>query len=296
MLEYAFKEVKKIMNEEIKEEKIDLKESLQQARKLCPSMSQYMYMLTDYVATYLDRPLSVKEFFLKFYVVVYIIDGCDFFYHPITDIKFPKEICINKDEILNQVPYFPHIISKITPQEYSSEFNEIFKEKFKRNLPKPPKNNFRTKLLFKPELDDYPEFIIAAVEWWAERINKPLFLFDPRLPLELAYFQNQMIQKAKRASYYQAPERHIQYFKEVLSFDLYITTVMKGKPYKLGGDYDLDDMLKRACSCIGTRIIVPWHTIMSISSVNESVKVYFNGEWQIIYDKKSSPRNIRIKS
>lgn len=139
----------------MKEEMVNLKESLKNVRKLCPEMSDDMYILTDYIADNMDESVIPLKAVIT---IVCVMDDIQKSRNGFGK-EFPEILKERKDSILNEFLKIPQVIEYITSENFFKEFKNIWDEMLK---------NYDNE-------ETYPKYVKVAVDWWTDAIILPKF-------------------------------------------------------------------------------------------------------------------------
>ena len=142
----------------------NVREKLSQSRKMCEGMSERAYLLADYMSE-----IAASDTITPFGLVACLSRAIeDTYQERWREGTKKQELCLSLLEdakrIRNQAVNIPQIIDVIADEDFAEEFRAICKEKFDFNPPKygTPK-----------QLEEYPEYVKVAVNWWANAIFFP---------------------------------------------------------------------------------------------------------------------------
>lgn len=140
----------------------NVREKLSKSRELCEGMSERAYLLADYISEI--APDSITPFGLVQCLSRAIEDTYQDRWRKIIKKELIMSFSLNSKKIRNQAVNIPQIIDVIGDKDFAEEFRTICKEQFNFN---PPKYGTQK------QLEDYPEYVKVAVNWWAKAILFP---------------------------------------------------------------------------------------------------------------------------
>ncbi len=250
----------------------NVREKLSQSRKMCEGMSERAYLLADYMSE-----IAASDTITPFGLVACLSRAIeDTYQERWREGTKKQELCLSLLEdakrIRNQAVNIPQIIDVIADEDFAEEFRAICKEKFDFNPPKygTPK-----------QLEEYPEYVKVAVNWWANAI------FFPKLDTPGAAvptFLVQIIEEEVGVKSYSNEE--LLNFKTTLADEI-MEDINAWGVCNLSVDYHPCDALEVA----GKKIDVhqafgyPLRTSMSIWKHEVEVKVGDGGKFKTLWTK-----------
>lgn len=141
----------------------NVREKLSKCRETCVDMSERAYLLADYMSEIVSDTITPSE------LAMCLSRAIEDTYQERWRNFAKKEelrlnLCSDSERIRNQAENIPQIIDVIADEDFSKEFRAICKEKFNFN---PPKYGTLKKL------EEFPEYVKVAVDWWADAILCP---------------------------------------------------------------------------------------------------------------------------
>ena len=141
----------------MQEPTMNMKKKLGNARVLCPGMSDYMYMLTDYIAKNTLGKRTPSEAAMRCqYIRRDLVYGRNSF-----GGKFPKRIRRNRQALLDEFRQIPAVIDAVADADFASQFH-IEWEKCRLDVVPLKKID---------PGDELPAYIKVAVDWWENAIT-----------------------------------------------------------------------------------------------------------------------------
>lgn len=138
----------------------NVREKLSKCRELCSDMSERAYLLADYMSEI--SPDTITPSGLVECLSRAIEDTYQERWREGTKKQeLRRSLLLDSERIRNQAVNIPQIIDVIADKAFAEEFREICKEQLDFNPPKygTPK-----------QLEEYPEYVKVAVDWWASAI------------------------------------------------------------------------------------------------------------------------------
>lgn len=244
----------------------NVREKLANARKLCPGMSNDFYILTDYMAANSnDELVPMGIVILSVCVRNDLERGRNGFGR-----SFPKELANRRTFVKDEIQWIPQLIDAISDEEFAEELRQEWKKAFKV-VPPRRVNTKAVNTDFK-----YPEYVNAAIDWWANAIISPKFDNGEELPDFLSFLM------AGFAKEYTAEE--IKTFKEALAKGI-MDEMSKFGTCTLSVDYHPCMILADAGNLIGVNDLTgyPCKTSMSISEKEVCVWAGYAANGEIIW-------------
>ncbi len=236
----------------------NIREKLANARDLCPGMSSDFYILTDYMSENTNDELVPMGMMLLIVCVQNDIEtGRNGF-----GKDFPEELAQRRNFVKDEIQLIPQLIDTIADEEFATEFRMYWKEWFD------------TKAV---ETDtEYPAYIKAAIDWWANAIISLKFDNGEALPALFAFLM------AGAAKGYTPAE--IKTFKEALANGIQDEMSKYGRCI-LSVDYHPCIVLANAGNLIGVNDMTgyPYKTCMYISEEEVSVRTRYSASREVIW-------------
>lgn len=223
-----------------------VKEKFSNARKTCVGMSEEVYALTDYISVVANDKLVPRGLVTCFICVLDDIEKGKCGFANKTEIP---EIFIKRKELVKaQFPYLIQVVDEIADEDFAEEFRIHCKAFLGFNPPK------RVNV----EMDEkYPDYVKAAVDWWANAILSPKLDNGEEMPAMMT----SLISRSAKS--YTAEQ--IKLFKDTLAEG--IMEKMKERPVcEISVDYHPCLILAEAGQKIGVPDMLgyPWKTDMQI--------------------------------
>ena len=244
----------------------NIREKLENARELCPGMSKDFYLLTDYMSENTNDELVPRGIVM---LSVCVRDDLEKGRNGFGK-DFPEELAQRRNFVKDEVQWIPQLVDAIADEEFAEEFRMHWKECFGSVPPK----RVNTKAV---EMDtQYPEYIKAAIDWWANAIVSPKFDNGEALP---AFFSFLMAGAAKEYT-----PAEIKTFKEALANGI-LDEMSKHSRCTLDVDYHPCRVLASAGNLIGVPDMTgyPCKTYMSVSEKEVSVCAGYGASREVIW-------------
>lgn len=244
----------------------NIREKLANARELCPGMSRDFYILTDYMSKKTNDELVPMEMItLSVCVQNDIQTGRNGL-----EGELPEELAQRRNFVLYEIQWIPQLVDAIADEEFATEFRMHWKECIGTVPPK----RVDTKAV---ETDtEYPAYVKAAIDWWANAIVSPKFDNGEALPALFAFLM------AGAAKEYTPAE--IKTFKEALAKGIQDEMSKYGR-CNLSVDYHPCRVLARAGNLIGVNDMIgyPGKTDMYVSEEKVSVRAGYGAPVEVIW-------------
>ena len=244
----------------------NIREKLANARELCPGMSRDFYILTDYMSENTnDELVPMGMMMLSVCVQNDIETGRNGFGQD-----FPEELAQRRNFVKDEIQWLPQLVAAIADDEVATEFRMHWKECFGTVPPK----RVDTKAV---ETDtQYPDYVKAAIDWWANAIVSPKFDNGEALPPMLAFLM------AGAAKEYTPAE--IKTFKEALAKGIQDEMSKFGR-CNLSVDYHPCRVLASAGNLIGVNDMTgyPCKTSMYVSEEEVCVSAGYGAPREVIW-------------
>ena len=244
----------------------NIREKLANAKELCPGMSRDFYILTDYMSENTnDELVPLGMMMLSVCVRDDLEKGRNGF-----GKDFPEELAQRRNFVKDEIQWIPQLVDAIADEAFATEFRMHWKKCFGTVPPK----RVDTKAV---ETDtEYPAYIKAAIDWWANAIISPKFDNGEELPALLAFLM------AGAAKEYTPAE--IKTFKEALAKGIMDEMSMSGR-CDLDVDYHPCQVLANAGNLIGVPDMTgyPCKTSMYISEKEVSVCAGYGAPRKVIW-------------
>lgn len=236
----------------------NLREKLTNARELCPGMSKDFYLLTDY--------MSVTDYMSEYIngeiVPMGIVMLSDYFLEGLNGrndfgLSLPQELANRRGFVKDEIQWIPQLIDAIAEEEFAAQVRQAWKEIFGSV---PPKRVDTTAV----DTDTtYPNYVKAAIDWWANAIVSPKFDNGEALSEFFSFFMSRVTKEYTPAE--------IKTFKETLAKGIMDEMSMHGR-CDLDVGYYPCRVLANAGNLIGVNNMYgyPCQTHMSVS-VNEVI-------------------------
>ena len=254
----------------------NLKEKLKNVRTTCPGLSEDLYIITDYMSKVINTPTTVNGLAITLVGIMDDINNgkCGFS----KKVIIPKEFILRKNQVLAQLPNVIQVIDEICEEQFANNFRSICRDVLGFNPPK------RTNATLE---EIYPDYVEAAVNWWANAIQTTNFDMGEEVPMAIFNLLNSN-KKEKTAE-------EIKIFKERLAKN--INNQIKQLGYcTLNVDYAPDQILNDAGSLIGLEMFdYPIKTHMNINKEKVEVSSGYGAPYQTIWESKNlqdNPRHI----
>lgn len=247
----------------------NVRKKLSKCREVCENMSERAYLLADYMSEIVPDTVTPSE--LAACLLKAIEDTKQERWRKFTkNQELRLSLITDSERIRNQAENIPQIIDVIAEEDFAEEFRAICKEKFNFNPPKygTPKN-----------LDEFPEYVKVAVDWWADAILCPkLDTSGSSVPSSLA----SIIEAEVGVKSYSTEELLI--FKITLADEI-MECINAWGVCKLSVDYHPCDSLERAGKKFGVHQAFgyPLRTSMSIFEYEVKVRVGDAGKFKTLW-------------
>jgi hypothetical protein len=141
----------------------EMRKRLSDTRTKCPGMSEEVYQLADYLAKHINEEIVPRGVVI---ILICTMDDinkgrCGF---GGGDCSFPDYFIEHKSQVLAQACYILQIIDEVTDAEFANDVRTECKNTFHWNVPK------RVSV---SDDNEYPAYVTAAIDWWAEAIQHP---------------------------------------------------------------------------------------------------------------------------
>ncbi len=227
-----------------------IKEKLMSARVCCPGFSNDMYALTDRVACVVEN--DAKPFDLVSFLVL------------LESLLYDSK----QYNILDQVELFPQVVDMITDENYSREFRTYFRTIFGKEPQSMRKSKSST--------NEYPEYVMVAVNWWANILSSDNNIFPGVNNTSLLALMNNLSKKDNA--------KDMTLFKEALA-EAIMNKMSTSDICRLEVDYSPCKILREAGDKVGlSEFSYPFKTFMAIRV--DEVVVTRNGKQEILYQIK----------
>ena len=226
------------------------------ARELCVGMSDEIYALTDYISVVANDSLVPMGLVTCFICVLDDIEKgrCGF----AKKAEFPEIFIKRKELIKAQFPYLIQVVDEIADEDFSEEFRRHCKAFLGFN---PPKR-------INVEVDvKYPDYVKAAVDWWANAILSPKLDNGEEMPA--------MLTRLISGSAKSYTEEQIKLFKDTLAEGI-MEKMKERSVCEISVDYHPCLILAEAGQKIGVPDMLgyPWKTDMQIQENHVKVAGY----------------------
>lgn len=236
-----------------------VKRRFSKARELCVGMSEEIYVLTDYISVVTNDSLVPKGLVTCFACVLDDIEKGRCGFANKTEIP---EIFIKRKELVKaQFPYLVQVVDVIADEDFAEEFRILCKAFLGFNPPK------RTDA----KVDEkYPDYVKAAVDWWANAILSPKLDNGEELPAMLT-----SLISGSAKSY---TEEQIKLFKDTLAEGI-MEKMKERSVCEISVDYHPCLILAEAGEKIGVPNMTgyPWKTDMRVEENLVRVAGYGEG-------------------
>ena len=247
----------------------NVKEKFSKARETCVGMSEEIYALTDYISVVANDSLVPMGLAICFVCVRDDIEKgrCGFG----VKAEFPEIFINRKAQVEAQFNYLVQVVDAIADEKFASKFREICKTYLGAN---PPKR-------VNAEVDKkYPDYVKAAVDWWANAILSPKLDNGEEMPAMLTSFIS-----GSAKSY---TEEQIKLFKDTLAEG--IMNEMKERSFcEISVDYHPCLILAEAGQKIGVPDMIgyPWKTDMRVEENLVKVAAGYGESYKTIWSRNS---------
>lgn len=250
----------------------DVRKKLANARTACPNMHEEIYLLADYMSTVANDQLVPTGMAVCLTMVIEDLKRGKSGFAVSENEELPEYLIKNKAQILVQAMMFPQIIDAIADEAFAEEFRAILKEVYKWDIPKkvtPSDDNF-----------DFPPYVKATVDWWANAICNPKFdNGDDSEAGGMASFLAMLLGNSGE----QLSQDSISAFKKHLGESL-IKEFEYRDSIDLSVDYAPCSTLASAAEKAGVDTNkFPWKTFMCISKTEVSVRAGYGAKFEKIW-------------
>ncbi len=259
----------------------NVKKKLSQSKEKCPGLNEEVYMLTDYIENIIGDECEPLDM-----LVCLVLSLADVRRGRSGFVSYEyKELPIQMEErraqILAQAVYFPQIVDAVFSESFAKEFRIICKTKLGYDPPK------REKIYdpYEHIEGNYPEYVIVAVNWWANAIRHPKFDNGNNDASEIkTRMLTQMVNAKSKITQWQ-----IEKFKQTLAKKI-LQIIENSQKQKciISVEYEPDDTLYASAKEAGIKETesFPWITHMTITPKKVSVSEGYNAEWKTIWSKE----------
>lgn len=246
----------------------NLKESFSNARSILTGMSNDFYIMTDYISENIEDSLGPRGMMAVAIGVFADLTGEE---DRGLGGEMPEIMKERKGIIIQELQWLPQFIELIADEDFTEDIKWMWKDCFKYT---PPKKMMTDSIKTSCE---YPEYIISAVDWWANAITAPKFDNGEDMPMIVLYLTSGRVKKY-------TPDE-IKIFKDSLAEEI------KNKLEEDGSciiEVEWDepcDILHEAGKMIGVpaQIGYPWDTQMKIDAKNVSVSAGKGASWEVLW-------------
>lgn len=247
----------------------NVREELSKAREKCVGMSEEVYAVTDYMSTVASDSLYPEGLAICLALVMDDIQRGKSGFATCPNMELPQYLREHKNQVLDQMPYVLQVIDEIAEPEFADEVRSICKQVLNWNPSKRVKVDLD---------DDYPEYIKAAVDWWATAISSPKHDNGVDMP----YMLMQIISGSGK-SY---SEDEMRLFKTTLAEGIIHEVKEYGK-CTLGVDYQPCCLLFEAGEKMGVSSVAgwPWKTTMFIDENEVRVSAGYGAGYKTLWTK-----------
>lgn len=258
----------------------NVKEKLSRSREVCPGLSDEVYALADYMSKSANDELNPEGMSMCLFLCLDDIKKGRNGFACAESEELPEFLIKHKAQVLSQAVYIPQIIDAIADEDFANEFRKICKEVLHFD---PPRRDEKYNLSADIE-GEYPEYVRAAVNWWANAIVNPKFdNGDNSMAGGMAFLMAMMVSKKSSIS-----KDQIDIFKKELA-DIIVEQMESSYcgECQLGVDYHPDMLLYSAAQKAGINddMGFPWKTNMRISKEQVSVSAGYAAPWETIWTK-----------
>lgn len=148
----------------MKEENLlnNAKQKFANARTMCPGMSDDAYALTDYISLVVQDNVVPQGLALCMTLIQDDLQKNRNGFR--SNEPLPEYLSNNRNKVIAQMVYIPQVVDAIADEKFADEFRKICSEFLGFNTPK--------RVAVDGDIQ-YPENIMAAVDWWANAIQSP---------------------------------------------------------------------------------------------------------------------------
>lgn len=233
----------------------NVREKLANARKHCPGMSRDFYILTKYMSKITnDQLVPIGMVIFSGIVLNDLETGHSFF----SGEELPKELSQRRNSVKGEIQWIPQLVDAIADKEFAMEFRMQWKQIFGTVAAK--RVNVKT---VKTDTE-YPDYVNAAIDWWANAIMSPKFDDGTVLPSVLTFTMSRITREYTLAE--------IKTFKEALARE--IMDVMSKSVYcLLSVKYTPNKVLASAGNLIGIDSMIGYPCLTDMFVTNKEVSV-----------------------
>lgn len=242
----------------------NVKEKFKQARTTCPGMSEEIYLITDHLSNIANNELIPSGLALCIALLMSDIDNGKSGFST----ELPEIFITKKNILLREMVYIPQIVDAIASEEFATEFRNICKDILGFNPPKRVNAQIN---------EEYPNYIKAAIDWWADAIQSPKFDNGTDInPLLMLFTQVSN----------SFTEEQIKLFKETLAKGIEEKMENFGS-CTIDVDYHPCEILAIAGQKIGVRPMgYPFKTYMYITQEKVEVSAGYGSSYKTIWAKE----------
>ncbi len=244
----------------------NIKQKFASARELCPGMSDDIYALTDYISLVANDELVPSGLAV---CMTLVMDDLQKGRNGLNPNKpLPEHLIQHKEQVLAQMSYLPQVVDAIASEDFATEFRRVCEQVFGFNPPKRVIANTTS---------SYPEYVVAAIDWWANRVQSPKFDAGKGMS-----FLAMMVPRVRK----DYSEEELKTFKDSLAKSILAEIESFGN-CSLSVDYHPCAILANAGKTIAlTDVDFPWKTSMYITNQAVEVSEGLSGENKTIWSKE----------
>ena len=246
---------------------VGVKRRFSKARELCVGMSDEIYVLTDYISVVVNDSVSPIGLVTCFGCVLDDIEKGRCGFANKTEIP---EIFIKRKELVKaQFPYLVQVVDEIADEDFAEEFRILCKALLRYD---PPKR-------IVVEVDEkYPDYVKAAVDWWANAILSPKLDNGEELP--------EMLTGLISHSANSYTLEQIKLFKDTLAEGI-MEKMKERSVCEISVDYHPCLILAKAGEKIGVPGMIgyPWKTDMIIEENIVKVSAGYGESYKTIWSR-----------
>jgi len=239
------------------------------AREKCPGMSEDIYQLADYLAKHINEEVVPSGVTIALFCAIDDIKkGCCGFGG---NCSFPDYLIEHKYQVLAQACYIIQIVDAVTDADFADDVRIECKDAFNWQVPK--------RVSVSDDKEEYPAYVKAAVDWWAEAIQHPrMDDGDDTLPKLMATFGGPSLAN-------NFTEETMKDFRSTLATGIISEIEKEGGCMFLDVDYRPDRILNEAGQAAGItrRYAYPFNTRMSVSKDEVTVSAGYAASHEIIW-------------
>lgn len=259
----------------------NVREKLSKSREMCPGLSEHVYALADYMSENANDELVPMGLCMA---LVLCMDDVKKGRNGFTCAKskeLPEHLSKNKMQVLAQAVYIPQIIDAIADKAFAEEFRGCCKNLLNMD---PPKRTEKFDLTASID-GNYPEYIVVAVNWWANALQNPKFDNgdDTATPDSMAFLMRMLVNEKHKIT-----DDQLNLFKKSLA-DKLLSSLESSSSIYFGVDYHPDKILYDAAETAGIDddMGFPWKTSMNVSAEEVSVSAGYGADKEILWRKIS---------